>query len=280
MIPIIGLILGIIIGIFVPYNIPSQYSNYVAVAILAAVDSVFGGIAASLQGKFNMKRYFTNPELKVSSVILLSIIVLFFTMNILTLKLHNDNLKESYIESIRAITARVVEKNPELKDEILPLVTKEISQEEAEKGKNFLAKYGLTRELENQLFPYINKASAKNNLSGLYIFALMATVLFLFNYFQYTLLYNKIRRLTLGAKKVIEGDYDISINENKEGDFSKLAYAFNSMRVTIRNNLSQLKKEKQFLVDLLSDISHQLKTPLSSMIVYNDIIGSEQYNNR
>lgn len=222
-----------------------------------------------------MKRYFTNPELKVSSVILLSIIVLFFTMNILTLKLHNDNLKESYIESIGAITARVVEKNPELKDEILPLVTKEISQEEAEKGKNFLAKYGLTRELENQLFPYINKASAKNNLSGLYIFALMATVLFLFNYFQYTLLYNKIRRLTLGAKKVIEGDYDISINENKEGDFSKLAYAFNSMRVTIRNNLSQLKKEKQFLVDLLSDISHQLKTPLSSMIVYNDIMLSK-----
>nr|WP_274601587.1 HAMP domain-containing sensor histidine kinase [Clostridium rhizosphaerae] len=44
------------------------------------------------------------------------------------------------------------------------------------------------------------------------------------------------------------------------------------MREIIRNNISQLKKEKQFLVDLLSDISHQLKTPLSSMIVYNDIM--------
>jgi len=59
MIPILGLIIGIFIGIFVPYNIPSQYSNYVAVAILAAVDSVFGGIAASLQGKFNMKIFLT-----------------------------------------------------------------------------------------------------------------------------------------------------------------------------------------------------------------------------
>ena len=56
MIPILGLIIGIFIGVFfIPINIPQQYSNYVAVAILAALDSVFGGISATLQGKFDMK---------------------------------------------------------------------------------------------------------------------------------------------------------------------------------------------------------------------------------
>jgi small basic protein len=56
MMPILGLIIGIIIGVvFIPINIPQQFSNYVAVAILAALDSVFGGISSSLQGKFNMK---------------------------------------------------------------------------------------------------------------------------------------------------------------------------------------------------------------------------------
>ncbi len=55
MIPILGLIIGIIIGILIPYNIPDQYSTYVAVAILAALDSVFGGIAATVQDKFDMK---------------------------------------------------------------------------------------------------------------------------------------------------------------------------------------------------------------------------------
>jgi small basic protein len=54
-IPILGLILGILIGVYMPYTIPPQYSNYVAVAILAALDSVFGGIAATLQKKFDMK---------------------------------------------------------------------------------------------------------------------------------------------------------------------------------------------------------------------------------
>lgn len=56
MIPLLGLIIGILAGVFyIPVNIPQQYSNYVAVAILAALDSVFGGIAANMQGKFDMK---------------------------------------------------------------------------------------------------------------------------------------------------------------------------------------------------------------------------------
>lgn len=55
MVPILGLIIGIVLGLFIPYYIPTQYSNYVAVAILAALDSVFGGIAATVQGKFDMK---------------------------------------------------------------------------------------------------------------------------------------------------------------------------------------------------------------------------------
>ena len=35
MIPLLGLIIGLIIGILIPYNIPREYSNYAAVAILA-----------------------------------------------------------------------------------------------------------------------------------------------------------------------------------------------------------------------------------------------------
>jgi small basic protein len=56
MLPILGMIIGLIIGVFfIPVNIPQQYSIYMAVAILAALDSVFGGAASTLQGKFNMK---------------------------------------------------------------------------------------------------------------------------------------------------------------------------------------------------------------------------------
>lgn len=54
-IPVIGLIAGVALGLMIPYNIPFQYSNYVAVAILACLDSVFGGIVATAQEKYDMK---------------------------------------------------------------------------------------------------------------------------------------------------------------------------------------------------------------------------------
>lgn len=53
MIPILGLIIGLLLGIFLPVKFPTMYSSYLSVAILACLDSVFGGIRASLEGKFD-----------------------------------------------------------------------------------------------------------------------------------------------------------------------------------------------------------------------------------
>lgn len=219
-----------------------------------------------------MERYFSNPELKKSSVILFSITALFMLLAVFAFNLYSSSLKEDYIKTFGAITSIVLEKDPALEQDIVPLITKGVSDEEAIKGEAVLSRYGLTGNLANTLFPYINKTILKNEYMFFLIFILMAAALFSFNYFQHRFFYKRIRRLTIGAKKVVEGEYDITIDENGEGDFSRLSVAFNSMREIIRNKINELKEEKQFLVDLLSDISHQIKTPLSSMIVYNDIL--------
>ena len=52
----IGCILGAIIGINLPI-IPYTYSSYLAISIIAALDSVFGGITAILNGKFEFKTF-------------------------------------------------------------------------------------------------------------------------------------------------------------------------------------------------------------------------------
>lgn len=51
---LVGCILGAIVGINSPI-IPYSYSSYLAIAIIAALDSVFGGIAGTLKGEFNFK---------------------------------------------------------------------------------------------------------------------------------------------------------------------------------------------------------------------------------
>ena len=52
-----GCIIGALIGMNLPM-IPYLYSSYVAISIIAALDSVFGGIVSSLKGKFNFKIFF------------------------------------------------------------------------------------------------------------------------------------------------------------------------------------------------------------------------------
>ena len=53
---VIGCILGALIGINLPL-IPYEYSSYVAISIIAALDSVLGGISATLKGNFDFKTF-------------------------------------------------------------------------------------------------------------------------------------------------------------------------------------------------------------------------------
>lgn len=49
----LGLILGIVIGLVSPISMPPAYIKYMSVAVLAAMDSVFGGVRAGMEKKFD-----------------------------------------------------------------------------------------------------------------------------------------------------------------------------------------------------------------------------------
>lgn len=51
---LLGCVLGVILGINAPI-ISYTYSSYLAIAVIAALDSVFGGITSVLKGNFDMK---------------------------------------------------------------------------------------------------------------------------------------------------------------------------------------------------------------------------------
>lgn len=51
----IGILIGIIIGLILPYTYSVSYSLYISVAILACLDTVFGGLRANLEGNFDLK---------------------------------------------------------------------------------------------------------------------------------------------------------------------------------------------------------------------------------
>jgi small basic protein len=52
---ILGLILGISLGLLTDMQIPPEYANYLSIAVLASLDTLFGGIRAHLQNMYDDK---------------------------------------------------------------------------------------------------------------------------------------------------------------------------------------------------------------------------------
>lgn len=52
---ILGLILGVSLGLLTDIRIPPEYANYLSIAVLAALDTLFGGIRAHLQQVYDDK---------------------------------------------------------------------------------------------------------------------------------------------------------------------------------------------------------------------------------
>ena len=69
MLPIVGVLLGIAIGLLFPLSMPVEYGKFLAVALLASLDSVFGGLRSALEEKFDnavfISGFFVNALLAV-----------------------------------------------------------------------------------------------------------------------------------------------------------------------------------------------------------------------
>lgn len=59
-----GLLVGIALGMLFPFSVPVEYAKFMSVALLASLDSVFGGLRAGIEEKFDntvfITGFFTN----------------------------------------------------------------------------------------------------------------------------------------------------------------------------------------------------------------------------
>ena len=65
--PVLGLLVGLILGSISPVLIPMAYAKFFSIALLASLDSVFGGLRATMNEKFDnavfISGFFTNALL-------------------------------------------------------------------------------------------------------------------------------------------------------------------------------------------------------------------------
>ena len=74
------------------------------------------------------------------------------------------------------------------------------------------------------------------------------------------------------------GDTDARIECDDEGEMYRLFHSVNTLVSVLNAHIENEFRTKEFLKDTISDISHQLKTPLAALNIYNGILQSETEN--
>ena len=161
----------------------------------------------------------------------------------------------------------IMENYPETDEQELIRI---ISSENQEQKDEVLSKYGYTnnisyiKELENSM-----NTSLKINIAIIVALGVIAIIVALI----YTSKRDKsLREINKYLDKVNNGNYELKIEENGEDEISRLRNELYKTTILLRESAENSEKEKTNLSNSLADISHQLKTPLTSIRIMLDNI--------
>lgn len=112
-----------------------------------------------------------------------------------------------------------------------------------------------------------------NVLAGIISF-IAFVILFVSSFWFIKREYGELEKLSGYLRRICNGEYSLDIRDNEEGELSILKNEIYKVTLMLSKQGELLKKEKMQLADAISDISHQLKTPLTSMRVMSDLLSN------
>ncbi|NRT76386.1 sensor histidine kinase [Clostridium beijerinckii] len=112
-----------------------------------------------------------------------------------------------------------------------------------------------------------------NALAGIISF-IAFVILFVSSFWFIQREYGELEKLSGYLRRICNGEYSLDIRDNEEGELSILKNEIYKVTLMLSKQGELLKKEKMQLADAISDISHQLKTPLTSMRVMSDLLSN------
>lgn len=102
--------------------------------------------------------------------------------------------------------------------------------------------------------------------------ALLITCSLVFTRWRYT----EIENLSSYLRQISNGNYTLDVRDNQEGELSILKNDIYKVTLMLSEHSALLQHDKVQLTNAISDISHQLKTPLTSMTVMADLLSEPE----
>ncbi|MPM12216.1 Adaptive-response sensory-kinase SasA [bioreactor metagenome] len=147
---------------------------------------------------------------------------------------------------------------------------------DTDEGRSLLTAFGYNERTRTELIPLVAGLRQKYALYILFASALFSAAILTAVSRHLSVRDRQVQAATAELSRFLGGDTSARLSDCGEGSLSSLFAAVNAMATSLTAHIETEKQNRQSLKNTISDISHQLKTPLAALSMYNDIIDEEQ----
>ncbi|WP_342758227.1 HAMP domain-containing sensor histidine kinase [Kineothrix sedimenti] len=217
---------------------------------------------------------FRDKQISYFSAFLFSFVLLIFLSGMGLNAVQEKAIRNLFLSYDNAVATSLLEQGVS-KDVIAEAITSTANSQE---GTALLVNIGVTEHTAIRFLPYASEFQQISRYYTLPVGALLSVLLcggtFIFLW--------KREQLYLQAARVIahftEGDFSLRMPQMNEGTIYRLLASVDQLAAILQSKNEDGQKAKEYLKNTISDISHQLKTPLAALTMYHEIISGEPDN--
>lgn len=221
-------------------------------------------------------KVFSNKDIKIFFLVIISVLLMFIAVGqIVVINITND-YKSALLEHDYNIAGYLnsmgVDKSK------IPAVFTTNEDKYTLKGKEILNTARYDFGTDDSFMPSVKLFQGKYiKTMFLYLFVFFTMIIFIL-YVYFFKQQNKIEEASYKIDSFMNGNINVRLNTYEEGSLSKLFGSIDAMSTSLNTHILKEKQNKEFLKNTISDISHQLKTPLTALMMYNQILQEESHN--
>ncbi|MGX9755226.1 sensor histidine kinase [Clostridioides difficile] len=221
-------------------------------------------------------KIFSNKDIKIFFLAIISILLMFIVVGQIVIINITKDYKRELVEHDYNIAGYLYSMGVDKSK--IPAVFTTNEDKYILKGKEILNTAGYDFDTDNSFMPSVKLFQSKCiKTMFLYLFVFFTMIIFIL-YVYFFRQQNKIEEASYKIDSFMNGNINVRLNTYEEGSLSKLFGLIDSMSTSLNTHILKEKQNKEFLKNTISDISHQLKTPLTALMMYNQILQEESHN--